>query len=556
MNIVIARFVMVLGLAIAIACGGGSKSQPKKCTSIQDCDPATEVCSPEGLCVLRECDSNNPCKDPSKECKNGLCVAKATSDIPDGISTEVEGADAIEEITNPPTNVNCMPCAQDKSVCGDKAYCTPLTPMKPGDPNKFCLKACTKQGSANECPPGFLCAQATTEGLMCAPVSWKCPQCAFEGCEQGKCCNLITGECNPCVKECQPCYADYECEKGFRCYITGGASGVCVKECFDGTCTDKFECKETDKGLKVCVPKDQTACGGCAQGLKKCPGSDKCVECCNSADCMNDPKGKFCCPDNTCCSQLCQLPTPYKCSDGNCHECCTDSDCKCSGGVSGKCQNYKCNCGSCGTCPPEFPACCTINGVPTCCECQTDADCKCPGCKCSPTAYSCVDSNGQLCGQPPNCGGQTCSAVCQTDNDCMSASGVELKCDPGMKVCYDPKGSCDNQTSCCGMGGECMDILSLLLGGGMPLPGMPGMPGGGGMPGLGFMYCTCKKGSTCLGGTPCMSMEMVCVIPIIGQLFCPGGTAPSNWPEGLCVDIMSLLGGLLGGGGGLPLPFP
>jgi hypothetical protein len=98
-----------------------------------------------------------------------------------------------------------------------------------------------------------------------------------------------------------------------------------------------------------------------------------------------------------------------------------------------------------------------------------------------------------------------------------------------------------------------MDILSLIMPGGFPGGGLPGMPGGGGMPGLGMMYCTCKKGTTCLGGVACMPSETICVLPFIGSILCHGGTVPSNWPEGLCVDIMSLLGGLLGGGG---LPFP
>ncbi|NOZ00491.1 MAG: hypothetical protein GXP54_01200, partial [Deltaproteobacteria bacterium] len=251
-------FGFAAGAAGFSACGGGDSGQActldtdcaqglvcdggacvvRECSSSQDCGDDSRVCQPIGgkkVCTARECSTDKPCDDPAKECVGGLCVAKefpvdALDVIQPSENPQPETvADTTDTGTPPVQGKDCTPCT-DKSECGDGYFCTSV------GGGKFCLRQCADDG---DCNSGYTCYQASSEGLQCLPVSYKCVECAYQGCDAGKCCDLVSGECGDCLDECEKCTYDFQCAAGSRCYKTAGSpTGNCVAECADtGSCS-------------------------------------------------------------------------------------------------------------------------------------------------------------------------------------------------------------------------------------------------------------------------------------------------------------------------------
>ena len=556
---VLITFGFVLGAGGLGACGGGESGESctydtdcaqglvcedgtcgeRACDSAQDCGDESRVCvllAGKKVCTARECSQDKPCADPNKECLNGICITKEMpdiggTDIPVG---EVPPVDDVPVSDNPgdtPTPVtggDCKPCA-DKSECDAGYFCTSV------GGGKFCLKGC---GTDGDCNSGYICYQASSEGLQCLPVSYNCVQCAYDGCEAGKCCDLVSGNCEDCLGECEKCTYDFQCGPGFRCYKTAGnPSGNCVAECGDtGSCSDpaKFTCGDNGKGVMLCVPVDDDICSTCPPEKPYTLPDGTCVECLNSTHCA-DPTPVCDQTSHTCGDQQCGGGS-YKCSDDQCHQCCEDAHCVGLGGTD-KCVDFQCegvvdNCGN--TCADPYPKCANVGGTWQCVQCAVDADCTVGDCVCSQQSFICSDPiTGQACG---GTSGSECQSLCATPADCPpGAAGETMDCH-NTGVCFNPAGGCDGLTSCCGPNQQCFDLMSLFFGGlGGIMPGMPITNG----------YCSCSADGDCLGGEPCAGMDMLCVIPIISDMICPGGALPAGVPAKMCFDISSLLGGIL-----------
>ena len=122
---------------------------------------------------------------------------------------------------------------------------------------------------------------------------------------------------------------------------------------------------------------------------------------------------------------------------------------------------------------------------------------------------------------------------CATSADCFSSQGTALECDAAGGCCYDPAGWCDGVESFCNApaGSECKGLMDF-LGGGLPIPGMP--------MDMAIGLCTCNEPGDIMSFLPCL----------IGMGSCASGGC---YGDAVCIDPSMLLG-LLGGGGGLPIP--
>jgi len=544
-------------LGALLACGGGTSKKPcqddqgcgrgfvcengkcsvKPCNTDEDCGSSElmRVCTtiPEPgfdasskYCTRIECNDTISCTDETLECVGNLCLPKQVPvDVPDAeeLPTDALGA---EEVTAPPQTFDCKPCQGDTD-CGQGYSCMPLAG------GKFCLKACT---SVADCKGGYICYQVVSPGpKSCIPLTYKCVECAYEGCDKGKCCDFVSGECKDCKQKCDQCRYDFECAEGMRCYKEqANLLGNCVYECGQtGNCDepDKFACQDTGQGIKLCVPTSPDSCASCPPEKPYLGPDNQCYQCLEDRHCKS---GEVCDQQShTCRSPDCPSGT-YKCPDNQCHQCCEDSHCVGVPGASGKCINYRCEGAEdpChGTCADPYPVCANVGGQWQCVQCAVDADCPFSNCKCS--NYLCVDgTTGQVCASPST----YCAAQCTTDADCPpDSNGNTLACHQTYKVCYNPNGGCDGQVACCGPGHQCFDLIMLLFGG-SPMPGMPPVMG----------QCSCNSQSDCLAGEPCTDISILCVIPIIGDMFCPGGSLPPTAPQKMCFDISKLLGGLGG----------
>ena len=566
-------FASLLVAGLFVACGG---SGDKSCTASSDCDPGTvcqdtkcqerlcngtgdcsgdDICVPGALvgkdpnfryCTAVQCktDGTLPCTGVGQVCQNGLCVTDTppTDVIEDNGTDEGPRPDVPVEDT-PGTDVtiveeNCKSCENDDG-------CSPGYKCLPVGSTRYCLRECEDGG---DCPGGYLCYASSSVLKNCLPATYSCVACAFDTpCEEGKCCDFGTGECKECRTECQACTYDFDCAAGMRCYKKqGNPNGVCVEECKDGTCTDaaNFTCGANASGVMVCQPNDDDACGGCAVGTYPKPDGTGCVECLNSSHC-DSAAGEVCnLTTNVCEGGDC--PGGFKCDDDQCHQCCEDADCSNVPNATGTCTNYVCDgAAPCnGACTGQYPVCATINGIEQCVQCKVDADCQGIDSTCTCTGeplYSCTFPDGSVCMTE----GGICAAPCLSDAECPpGTNGEQLSCHlttASSGICYNPSGSCDQATMCCGAGQTCFDIMSILFGG--LGGGMPGMPGGA-MPTM-FGYCSCDSQHPCLGGGACTPTAMVCIIPMISDIVCAGGALPAGMPENLCIDLASLLGGLI-----------
>lgn len=556
--------------AVSADCNAGLVCQAQKCvertcTGSADCN-GTDICVDGALvgkgdgrfCTAKQCsdDGTLACAD-GKVCQGGICVIDTTPDViedngpvtdlgPDTTGRDDTPVDqgGTDNGPLPGNRIDCKPCTGDTD-CGTGAKCLPV------GATKHCLMECADDG---DCPASYICYAASTAAKSCLPVSYSCVACAYETpCTDGKSCDFVSGNCDAPAAECGNCTYDFDCAAGFRCLKkTGNPTGACVAECgANKACTDttNFTCGASDKGVEICQPKDPDKCGGCPAD-KPFPSGDgvTCYECLNNSNCevgkeLCDAGTHTCIPDSTtgCGSGL------FKCNDGQCKQCCQDSDCKSGEGpcTGGACVNAQDPCQ--GQCADPFPVCAIINNIAQCVQCKIDGDCAKidPACTCTgdPT-YSCLQGDGSVCA------GSTCSALCTSDADCPPGTdGTTLLCStPGGGFCYDPAGKCDNMSACCSAGQTCFDVLGILFGG-LGGGGIPGMPGGGGLPSTGMAVCSCDDSHPCLGGKACTGTAAMCSLPFLSDMICPGGVPPSNMPEKLCFDIMDLLGGLLGGGG-------
>ncbi len=579
-------WVLTVAMVVAgsfVACGGddgkscqissdcpvGQVCQQDKCEKVICSGPGdclvTETCVPGNwlpqndaankYCTAIQCttDGTLACTG-DKVCQDGFCVIGSTPTDVIETSGDAEAdvdRETVEEtgttdngtdtVTPPPDRVDCKSC-NDASDCGTDTRwkCLPVGAAK------HCLLECVDDG---DCLPSYICYASSTVLKSCLPVAFNCVACSFDTpCEAGKVCNFQSGNCEDGAGLCQKCTYDYNCATGMRCFKTAGtATGACVPECSDAApCADttNFTCGVNEKGVQMCQPKDANQCGGCPTATPfPSPDGTACYECLNSSHCSD---GKVCNTATHACEKSgddCSEGL-HKCADGNCHQCCEAADCAGLEDAVGTCTNYKCDgavdaCGN--SCVSPYPICAVINGVAQCVQCSQDSDCAAidPACTCTgdPT-YTCLQSDGNVCA------GSSCAAVCATDADCPpGSSGETLLCSGSVGgFCYNPNGTCDGSTACCPAGTTCFDMLSALMGG---MGGMPGM--GTGIPGSGMAACTCDDQHACLGSKPCTSTDGLCAIPMIGDLFCPGGVKPTTIPDKVCIDIMELLGGILGG---------
>ncbi len=544
-------------LTTGLACREG-RCVEIACGYVGDCT-GNEVCVPrdvaglgedggQRVCTARQCseDGSMPCGD-GQECVQGICLAvggpvdeASPEDVPT-LEIPAEDTSGVEMVAPPPDRTDCKSC-NNSSDCGTDSrwQCMPV------GASRHCLLECVDDG---DCPPSYLCYAASTVSKVCLPVSYDCVACAFDTpCPGGKVGNFVSGACEDGADLCQKCTYDFDCAAGMRCFkTTGSATGACVPGCSDTvSCSDtaNFQCEVTGKGVWLCQPKDTSRCGGCPAATPyPSPDGTSCYECLNSSHCAD---GKSC---DVAGGHVCRTPDAEcgllkKCADGQCHQCCDAADCEGLQGATGTCTDYRCDgvadpCG--GACMSPYPVCAVLNGVSQCVQCAQDADCAVldPACTCTgdPT-YTCLFTDGNVCAP------STCPALCASDADCPPGpSGETLLCSGTMDgFCYDPNGKCDGMTSCCPAGSSCFDLLSALYGG---MGGMPGM--GTGTPGSGMASCTCDEQHPCLGGRPCTATDVFCVLPMIGDMICPGGVKPATMPGSVCIDLMEMVSGITGG---------
>jgi len=575
---------------VLVACGGSDGGTP--CSTDTEC--ATGKICQKGSCGVKACEGAAGCEagqtcvdtnhDDAKECTavdcsgDGDCAAKAEAA---GVEMScVQGAcipkeapvvvdDVVDDSTAPGdvagkdestpvgTGKLCQVCTADAD-CGD-GRCTQLAE------GSFCTSECSTN---DDCPSGYLCFQVTSQGKDCVPGLYtKCPQCLIDGCAAGQTCDQASGACKAAAGECGPCEKDDDCGLGFRCFAFSAEVQRCVPECGAG-CPGNSTCAaiaagEGTEGVRVCKPNGGTCCFGdtCNAG---CDCSDKpatpycnpageCAECLTDANC---PVAKPDCVAGTCQSgPACPAATPVPCdAPSGCCECTNDTHC---GGAKPFCQAN----GTCGTeqscaCVAPYPACLNVEGQVVCVECISDADCTTAGCTCNQGDHTCMGADGQACAGSGTIPAAECTG-CTTDGDCAVAEGFSLKCDVPTGCCYDTAGKCDNTAAFCPAGATCAGLMAIAgLDLGALLGGMGG--GSGGIPTdmLGDMasYCSCPP--DCLGGQTCVTAKEIsdkslgALAAILGGMVSPGSGT-------YCADLNSvpdLLGGLLGGGGGLPFP--
>ena len=435
------RILAVFTIMFSIACGGGDGSQ-----STGPIDDGQ--CGPTKLCAA------------GQSCESGFCV-----DLGAICTTCGTSADCL----------NGMLCSQ----VGSSLHCTP---------------PCTNDG---DCGSGWVCNQSSNgTGATCIPEVNHCTGCLSEGCDSGQICNPSTGMCTTHVKQCGICVDDGQCGMGFRCHGKQGGTKFCVPECSSGACPANGTCVDAGNNISLCEWTSEGPCcfgSTCGASTDPCDSMEctqptpvclngVCVGCTKDTDC---PAGQTCTDALVCeaATQQCSGETPwFNAALNKCCECLNSSHC---GG--GTCLTTTCLCEGnnptgniCDTCSDPYPGCAEFQGQWVCVQCSEDSHCGTN--QCDLNTYTC--QGGGAAPAQGNCGSQGC------------APG--LQCDANSGLCYDPEGNCDNVTSFCPNGGECVDLLSQLTGG---LPGGGGLPipAGGGLPG----NCTCTGPGDCPAGLSC-----------------------------------------------------
>jgi hypothetical protein len=241
------------------------------------------------------------------------------------------------------------------------------------------------------------------------------------------------------------------------------------------------------------------------------------------------------------------------CGDAGCVECCSDADCIDMGirdkgcDILGTCDREL----TCGDgCPGVFPVCALVGGVEQCVQCLSDMDCAAsPDCgKCTST-YICMGTGGATCGTST-----TCPATCADAGDCLPAwdNGVQQcfvgtgkAAGDGAGVCFDPLGTCNGISSCCGAGMKCVnvDFAGILGDGGIVIPSdriVAPLP-------RDTTFCECETTTDCINGKECTPLTALCEYPDMAQewldLVCPGGAPMPSLPAKVCGTVEEIMFG-------------
>ncbi len=485
---------LATGLLILAGCGGGSSSGGS-CTTDKDCNKGN-------ICV-------------SNTCQAVKC--STTADCPSGVCDPQTGT--------------CTPreCTLDKDCGGANMYCD----------NGLC-KPKTVGGDivVTDLPQGDVQADGTT-----------------------------TDTGGPVVKgdDCKKCDSNADCSDGYDCITLSAGGKFCLKKCKTaGDCISGYVCYAASTSGKNCVPP-----------------SYKCVECATKGC----PSGKVCdlsngsCKDKVATCQPCSLD--WECGIGNrCYrkdpnakgvcmpECKSASDCpqpqakfKCQANQDGVQMCQPVDMGAC--CPADKP-----HMLPdgTCAQCANAGDCP-NGQVCDEKTHTCSSSGcptGQkLCSDDNQCH-QCCEkADCASGQDCKNhtcVGGGQDQCngactDPNYKYCVNYQGNwtcaaCDpNDSSSCPTGCTCSPTSFNCLN---PDGSMCGQKGG-----TNPAQCKCSADTDCVD--PNGQNQLKCTGGQSGYCYDPNGSCDGQntccdaASGSKCFDMMSLLlGGLTGGGGGIP----
>jgi hypothetical protein len=310
-----------------------------------DCVGECGACSYDFLCEagLRcyraPSDATGACV---RECPDGACPAGFTCGW---------NADAIRVCTPDggacvpaPAGGECAPC-QGPEDCLPPAACTAL------GTGKGCLKPCDANA---DCRPGYVCYLTGDEGRRCLPISNNCKECAWKGCGSGKCCDLLTGDCEDCRLTCESCAHDFDCSAGSRCHKQAGdASGRCVPECPDGTCEDGFSCLANADGVAICAPEtgcklkpDGSRCAPCHAdpcGLLDCTAVGPALVCLEPCAATSQCASGYVCYPTSASAKHC-LPISNECKECAWKGCGTG---RCCDLVTGECRTCKDTCDAC-----------------------------------------------------------------------------------------------------------------------------------------------------------------------------------------------------------------
>lgn len=481
-------WIVVLSMALLMGCGGGEGGstsglcspscllgtvcmngtcQVTDCSNGQQC-PTGSMCvdDPAGsgakVCTDLQCTNTTPCPN-GQVCELGICKGGAT-----GLGGQ------------------CGSCSTE-SDCNNGLVCTQV------GASLHCTQPCSNDGN---CSSGWDCGQASGASTMtCLPEVSHCSGCLVDGCAQGQICNPSNGMCTTPVATCGNCVDDGQCGAGSRCHGKTGTK-FCVPECGAG-CPNNSTCKVVTGDIMLCEWNNEGPCclgdnctgAGDPCSTVECAGAlpiclnGVCVQCAQDADC---PEGQACNDALTCEAGQCSGSTPwFNGALNKCCECLNGTHC---GGKT--CLTTTCMCEGnnptgniCDTCADPYPGCAEFQGQWVCVQCSDNSHCSTN--QCDLATYTC--QGGGPAPAQGNCGSQGC------------APG--LNCDTNSGLCYDPMGQCDNVTSFCPNGGECLDLLSMLTGGSGGIPGGLPIPAGGGLPG----NCTCTSGAAnaCPPGLTC-----------------------------------------------------
>jgi Cys-rich repeat protein len=507
---------------VCINAGDSQFCVPAQCGCL-DCEPCAEgfECL-NGQCAQVGCDGPDcPCEN-NTQCDTGFVCDAGQCRVCQGAecgASDCTVTGCPEGQLCDPTTKTCLAGAT-ADVCGSCASptdCPASWKCVPLGSGQHCLPPCA---GSDDCATGWTCFSGA-----CNPSGFSCTGCNATGCPDGQVCDTTAGVCGNSKQACESCTYDWECGAGQACHGVNPGVRVCVPRCVGGSaCTGASTCvDDADSGYKVCTPTGNTCCFD--PDPSKCPEETCNPPCggttphCSNSGCVECTDNSHCAPGvcNTTTGQCeganqCNGATPHW-SDAKqqCVQCLEDGHC---GGSPCDLQTNTCTNDLCGSCVDPYPACTEVNGEWYCVQCTDDSHCGAGG-TCNLDTFSC--EGGTVVPTDP-CGG---------DAECdAGVSGYSLYCG-GDGLCHDEDGGCDDVTAFCLNANECLSLLDLLGGGGLPGGGLPGgLPGGQGMTLPGYCECT-PDGGGIIPGLPGPSKD------------CPDGV--------LCGNFLEILGG--GGGG-------
>jgi hypothetical protein len=375
------------------------------CKRAPKCD-ATQVCC-HGTCG--ECCAKSDCDD-SIGCTDDDCFAGACTHSPNNASCGADKYCTIANGCRKKESCTADKDCVDTDLCTDDTCTAQLCEHTPTDcgtgmlccPGSGCAQCCedsqcndsdpctTDKCEAGQCHNDPLCNGATA-GPTCCPnadnTSATCGKCCSaaacddmvdctkDSCVSGSCNNIDDGTtcktgfaCDTklgCTQTAQ-CLKDADCNNGDPCASGSCLSGSCKYEnCVNGgTCCPGVGCR-TCCGDAGCD--DQTACttdtcnkdgtcshtpnnDACGKGLTCDPANGGCIQCVSDNQCDD---GSDCTTDSCdlsthkCVNKpSCGAKTPICCGT-TCGACCTDNDCRPTGGVTTAAVGKTCPVSSC-----------------------------------------------------------------------------------------------------------------------------------------------------------------------------------------------------------------